>query len=430
MNRASQQQLHEALDIAYNEVILGYKSYDKAIADAIKKVAKKGTVVVYESGYKDSIETCIRRAVMTAINQTAGRISIKNALEMGAEYVKISSHSSARVSATNKIANHKGWQGKVYKLKGKTKKYGNLFEETGFDYEGKKSDPLGLCGYNCRHTINAYFPEDEEPVATSQQEQQAEIEKEEKVHRQQVKERETEREKRALIRTEDAFSAAIKLCENPKVLKELKKRKSETKDELGKIVEKQQKTDIIKNIELPKEVSSVSGITPDIRQEINKSFEKITETYNVKLDKVTVESIGKGFENVPFQYVPLNIGGFLQSKLVINKDYYFNGSLEAYQARIMRNYNSGALAAKNIEDLITHEMAHVMTFQHCETYGEFIRLEEEVRDSFIKGMSLYADSTFDGAETIAEAFVRYKRGEELPDNILNLISKYIERWRK
>lgn len=428
--RASQQQLHEALDIAYNEVILGYKSYDKAIADAIKKVAKKGTVVVYESGYKDSIETCIRRAIMTAINQTAGRISIKNALEIGAEYVRLSAHSDARVSATDKIANHKGWQGKVYKLEGKTKQYGNLFEETGFDYKGKKSNPLGLCGYNCRHTINAYFPEYEEPVATSQKEQQAEIEREEKAHEQQVKERETAREERALTREKEAFQAALKICENQKVKKELEKRKNEADSELKKLIEKHSETDIIKNIQMPTEISKISGITKDTEQEINKAFNLITEQYDIKLNKLVVESLGRGFENVPFQYVPLNIGGFLQSKLAINSDYYFNDSLEAYQARIMRNYNSGALAAKNIEDLIAHEMAHVMTFQHCETYGEFTRLEEEVRESFVKGMSLYADSTFDGAEVIAEAFIRYRRGEQLPDNILSLINKYIERWRK
>ena len=40
-------------------------------------------------------------------------------------------------------------------------------------------------------------------------------------------------------------------------------------------------------------------------------------------------------------------------------------------------------------------------------------------------MSDYADSTWDGAETIAEAFVRYRRGEELPNNVMKLLDKYI-----
>ena len=46
----------------------------------------------------DTLETCVKRAVMTGINQMAGQTSINNALEMGAEYVKVSKHSDARVN--------------------------------------------------------------------------------------------------------------------------------------------------------------------------------------------------------------------------------------------------------------------------------------------------------------------------------------------
>lgn len=91
----------------------------------------------------------------------------------------------------------------------------------------------------------------------------------------------------------------------------------------------------------------------------------------------------------------------------------------------MRNYNNGVLASKDVEDLIAHEMAHILTFQDCDTFGMFLRLEEEVRESFIRGVSAYADSTYDGAETIVEAFVRYRRGEHLPDDIMALLQKYV-----
>ena len=424
--RASQQQLHNALDTAYNEIIFGYKSYDKAIADAIEKVAKKGTVVTYDSGYQDSIETSIRRAVMTGINQTAGQISIKNALDVGAEFVKISSHSNARVSE-DKIANHKGWQGKVYKLEGKTKKYGNLFEETGFDYEGKKSNPLGLCGYNCRHVINAYFPEYEE---TYEGDDEVAISQEEKEHKQLALEREFARERRTLERTIDALESAIDNCNDEKIKAELINRKRDTINEYNKLLAKKAQMNIIKNIELPAEVSNISGITPDTVQEISKAFDVLKEEYDIKLDKISVESLGKDNINVPFQFVPVNVGGFYEGKIVINKDYYFNDSLEAFEARIMRNHDKKVLAAKNVEDLIAHEIAHILTFQHCDTFGEYVRVQEEVFDKFIKGMSMYADSKFDGAETIAEAFIRYRRGEELPDDVMELLKEYIERWKK
>ena len=96
----------------------------------------------------------------------------------------------------------------------------------------------------------------------------------------------------------------------------------------------------------------------------------------------------------------------------------------------MRNYNRGVLAAKNVEDLIAHEMAHIMTFQECKTYGEFISLEEKIRNSFVKGVTAYADSTWDGAETIAEAFVKLRNGESVPDKAKQLVEKYVERWKK
>ena len=138
-----------------------------------------------------------------------------------------------------------------------------------------------------------------------------------------------------------------------------------------------------------------------------------------------LEGLGRGNEKVPFQYVPENIGGFLEYRLVINRDYDFNGSLDAFSARIMRNYNNGVLASKNVEDLIAHEMAHVLTFQDCDTFGVFVRVEEEVREKYIKGVSLYADSTHDGAETIAEAFVKYRHGEKLPKDVQELLEEYI-----
>lgn len=159
------------------------------------------------------------------------------------------------------------------------------------------------------------------------------------------------------------------------------------------ILEKNFANDRIKNIEFPPEIALIRGMTKDTEKAISDAFDYIKSQYNIKIN---------------------------------NNDYYFNDSLEAYTERIMRNYTSGALATKSIDDLI----AHVMTFQECETYRQFIELEEEVRSKFIKGMSLYADSTWDGAETIAEAFVRYRRGEKLPENVIDLLKTYVLREAK
>jgi hypothetical protein len=181
----------------------------------------------------------------------------------------------------------------------------------------------------------------------------------------------------------------------------------------------------IKNIELPPEADNIKGISGHTKKAICDSFDKIKENYNVRINIITVMDLGRQNEKVPFQFVPENVGGYLRYKLVLNAGYDFNGSLENFTARIMRNYNNGVLASKNVEDLLAHEMAHILTFQDCDTFGTFLRLEEEVRESFIRGVSAYADSTYDGAETIAEAFVRYRRGEHLSEDVMALLQKYV-----
>lgn len=187
---------------------------------------------------------------------------------------------------------------------------------------------------------------------------------------------------------------------------------------------------IIKNIKMPTEITGVNGITEEIIQAITSGIESITNDYRVIFDGVVVRSLGEGNGKVPFQYVASNDGGFLSAELVVNSDYCFNGSLEAFEKRIKRQYEDNFLTSKTVGDLLVHEMAHILTFQDCDRYSVFERIEEEVREKFIPGVSGYADITEDGAETIAEAFVKYRRGEELPEDVMKLIEEYLERWRK
>ena len=46
------------------------------------------------------------------------------------------------------------------------------------------------------------------------------------------------------------------------------------------------------------------------------------------------------------------------------------------------------------------------------------------------GISEYADRSKDGRECLAEAFVRYRNGEWIPDEARKLIRKYILHWRR
>ena len=108
--------------------------------------SRGGTIVRY------SLEGTVRRDTLTAVNQLANKVAYESVKELGAEYVEISSHLGARVHPTNKIANHAGWQGKVFKVMG-SDKYPNLKESTGYP-----DDIQGLGGVNCRHRMFPFFP--------------------------------------------------------------------------------------------------------------------------------------------------------------------------------------------------------------------------------------------------------------------------------
>lgn len=145
----------DVLNKAYIETSSGIYSYSESITRAMKEMAKQGiTGATYErtdaeTGEKKvirySIEGVIRRDVVTAANSVANRASIELAESMGYENVEVSQHIGARYSEKSKIANHAGWQGKVYKIIGNDEHYKNLAEETGY------GEIIGLGGINCRH---------------------------------------------------------------------------------------------------------------------------------------------------------------------------------------------------------------------------------------------------------------------------------------
>lgn len=152
------------LNRAYIETSSGIYDYNTSIRRALKDFADRGiTASTYRRGEKTvhySIEAAVRRDTLTAVHQAANRNSFTLVNELGAEYVEVSSHAGARYSASNLIANHIGWQGKVYKINGFDEKYGNLKNNTGYP-----DDIQGLGGVNCRHRMYPFFPGITEPMA-------------------------------------------------------------------------------------------------------------------------------------------------------------------------------------------------------------------------------------------------------------------------
>ena len=158
MNQA-QNDLINMLDEADLRVAAGVQSYSAAICDILDRYAGKGIEVTYPTGTKRKLESAVRMCVVTSMNQTAAQVTNQYIVEGGCEYVLVSAHPGARVAQKGQpaLASHADWQGKVYRIKGSEPGYLNLLESTGYDIDpatgqGKVDNPLGLHGYNCRHS--------------------------------------------------------------------------------------------------------------------------------------------------------------------------------------------------------------------------------------------------------------------------------------
>lgn len=145
------------INTAYLDSATGIYSLSESVKRGVAQMAKNGfdgaTYIRQGRIVKYSIEGVVRRDTLTAVHKLANQVSEKACEELGTDYVEISQHLGARVHPTNPIANHAGWQGKVFKVNGSDDKYPNLKESTGYP-----DDILGLGGVNCRHRMFPFFP--------------------------------------------------------------------------------------------------------------------------------------------------------------------------------------------------------------------------------------------------------------------------------
>lgn len=138
-------QFENALDAAYMDITSGAFSYQDAVRSAVKSLSKAGIdAIIYPSGHTDKMDVAVRRAVLTGVNQTAARMQIARADEMGCDLVETTAHMGARPE-------HMDWQGRIFSRSGKSRKYPDFIRSTGYG-----TGP-GLCGWNCRHSFFPYF---------------------------------------------------------------------------------------------------------------------------------------------------------------------------------------------------------------------------------------------------------------------------------
>ncbi len=153
-------QFEAALDRAHLKVSTGAFDYKSAIKSTVDSLADTMKYVTYPTGHQDTLEVAARRAVLTGVNQTAGKLQVARADEMGVEFFSVTAHGGARPS-------HAAWQGKIYHRGGAVDYLGKHYPD--FESATGYGTGAGLCGWNCRHTFFAVFPELGAPPAWTQE---------------------------------------------------------------------------------------------------------------------------------------------------------------------------------------------------------------------------------------------------------------------
>lgn len=138
----AQTQFYNAINNAYMYTSTGVKSYTSAIIDEIKNLSKQGAVIEYPSGAKRSLESAVRTNIVTAVNQTCGKLQELRANELGWDLMELTAHGGARPE-------HAEWQGKIVSRSGQ-KGYLSL-DDIGY------GEVTGFKGINCRHDWYPYY---------------------------------------------------------------------------------------------------------------------------------------------------------------------------------------------------------------------------------------------------------------------------------
>lgn len=156
------------LDLGLIKLTSGAYSWQRVVDDCVRELAQSGLRTIdYKSGRSMQIDTAVRNCIRTASGQLAGKVTMLNMDSTGESLVEVSQHWGARSDGSCGHSDHAYWQGKVYTTdrsghRAESRRLGypirNLEDATGYP-----SDPLGLCGYNCRHSFYVFFEGISEP---------------------------------------------------------------------------------------------------------------------------------------------------------------------------------------------------------------------------------------------------------------------------
>lgn len=429
----------KTLDAAIMDIQSGAFSYQEVLERTINTMTKSGIRWVdYESGHHNRIDVAARRAVMTGFRQVQEKINEQVAADLGTDAFEVTYHVGARPT-------HQPWQGRVWTME-------QLINVCGL------GTVTGLHGVNCYHDYNAFIPGVSARTYTDEQLDQMIAEENRKKEyngkeyttyealqqqrRMETAMRKTRRDIQLMQEGEsDDDALTLKKAKYQGQMQTYRDFSKEiglpeqldrvyqgglSKKTVGKSVEKDNVSGIIKEIKIPMVAKEVLGITDDVYAAMQRGIDIVDAEYKLKLSSVLVEDLSKNHPNTPYLCRYIDVGGKHAAEFVINSGFDFSD----IDYIVTEGYAQKYFAGKTLEDHIIHEMAHVMTGQECDTAQEFYRLLKELEPQFVAGVSGYSDVQKDGFETIAEAFVRMRNKEDVPEEAKKLVEKYVERWKR
>ena len=145
----SQAKFTNAVNLAYMQVTSGAFDKNTAILNAVKSLSEDGLDIIYPSGKTSKVDVAVRRAVVTGVNQTCGKLQEMRADEFECDLMELTAHVGARVTEKNDYTNHAWWQGRIVSRSGK-KGYLSL-SDIGY------GEIQGFLGINCRHGWAPFF---------------------------------------------------------------------------------------------------------------------------------------------------------------------------------------------------------------------------------------------------------------------------------
>lgn len=196
----SQKDLLNLLNEVDLRVATGFQSYSSAVCEVLDRYAQKGVTIDYPTGATRSLEAAVRCCIVTSMNQTAAQVTNQYIAEGGIEYVLVSAHMGARHDDKHPedLRSHDHWQGKVYKIVGRDDGIENLLEATGYTIDpdsgqGTVVNPLGLHGYNCRHSHKPWDPSLRNPYVDADGKPKIDIHESQELYQRQQEQRRMER---------------------------------------------------------------------------------------------------------------------------------------------------------------------------------------------------------------------------------------------